>query len=144
MDNMKEYKRGFTLMEAMLASVILVVAAAAILVSFTAGATSGIYSERLGLAYNLASNLMEEIFASDYDKIIVNYDGYMESVGAIKNANGDVIESPEYANFSRSVACREIYLEDQDALSLPPVILVDVTVAYNGRELVELKGLKGR
>lgn len=142
--NMKKYRHGFTLMEAMLASVILVVAAGAILVSFTAGATSSAYSERLRLSFNLATNLMEEIIASDYDDVVLNYDGYTESSGAIKSSNGDVIESPEYANFSRSVACHEIYLEGQSALSSPPVILVEVMVAYNGRELVTIKEIKGR
>ena len=142
--DMKKYRHGFTLIEAMLASVILVVAAGAILVSFTAGATSSAYSERLSLSFNLASNLMEEIIASDYDNIILNYDGYTESSGAIKSANGEVIVSSGYANFSRSVACHEIYLEGQNALSSPPVILVKVMVAYKGRELVTIEEIKGR
>ncbi len=141
---MKKNRHGFTLMEAMLASVILVVAAGAILVSFTAAATSREYSERLRLSFNLATNLMEEILASDYDDVILNYDGYTEPSGAIKSSNGHVIVFPEYANFSRSVACHEIYLEGQNALSSPPVILIKVMVAYNGKELLTIKEIKGR
>lgn len=141
---LKYNKSGFTLIEAMIASVILAAAAGAILVSFTAGAANESYAQQLSLAANLANNMLEEIIASEYDDVIQNYNGYSESMGAVKDISGNVIASQEYTNFSRSVSCKEVYLKGQSGSSTPPAILVEICVKNDGKVLAEISGLKGR
>ena len=141
---MKRCRSAFTLIEAMLASVILVVASSAILVSFTAGATSNAFAQQSSLSVNLASNLLEEILSTDYDDIVTNYNGYSEATGEMKAVNGSFIDSPQYEGFSRRVVCNEIYLEGQSGLSIAPAILIQVTVEYNGNLLKTLSGIRCR
>ena len=63
-------QKGFSLAEAMIATVVLGIAAAGVLLPFTSGATVRAEGMRRTLAAKLASDLMEEIIGTEFDQII--------------------------------------------------------------------------
>lgn len=116
-----------------MATVVLGVAAAGVLLPFTSGASIRAEGQRRTLAAQLASDLMEQVI-SDYSNgidIITEYN-YSELQGQIKDAGGTVFTDSNYANFSRGVSCDS---------SQPFFIIVTVWVKYNGNEIVSLKRL---
>jgi len=154
-------RRGFTLAEAMLATVVLAIAAAGVLLPFTGGAKVRTEGIRRTLAANLASDLMEEIINkpfNDPDGVfhpgpddgetvfdnIDDYDGYSEAEGQIKDAAGEIITDSNYTKFSRTATCEYVTVPQQPLQSEPEncnFILVTVQVKYNGREIVNIKRL---
>jgi len=135
----RDNKMGFTLIEAMLAVVILSIAAAGVLLPFASGATAQADGIHRTIAAKLAGDLLEKIVSRPFAEIIPNWNGYTESQGQVKDAAGNVFTDPAYGKFSRSVSCA--YME-QPGSSLPKVfILVTVRVSYGGSELVSLTRL---
>jgi len=155
-------REGFTLVEAMLAVVVLAIAAAGVLLPFVSGATVRAEGTRRTLAAGLASDLMEQILrlpfhdptgsASDYSPgpdagdldNIDDYDGYNEAQGQVKDATGAVFTDPKYVNFSRNVTCAYVAASPQPAPSDPAqckFILVMVQVNYSGRETATIRRL---
>ena len=128
---------GFTLAEALLAMVILVVASAAITLPFTSGAALGRELARRTLAVGLAADMQEQILCSDYDSIADTYDGYSEPAGALKDATGAVFTDSMYQNFSRQVTCQNATVAGIELL------WVCVTVYYDSMELITLGSLIG-
>jgi type II secretory pathway pseudopilin PulG len=126
-------RRGFTLAEAVLATVVLGVAAAGVLLPFASGARVRAEGMRRTLAATLAGDLMEQIANTPFDDILTSYD---EPEGQIRDAAGNLFRDtdPSYANFSRSATC-ELW-PGSDYL-----ILVTVRVYYNGKELVAVNRL---
>jgi hypothetical protein len=114
---------GFTLAEAMMATVVLGIAAAGVLLPFASGAKVRAEGLRRTLAANLASDLMEEIISTEFSQIIPMYGTYPEE---------DL--SSTYAKFSRGASCA--WDETQDFF-----ILVTVWVKYNGREIAVINRL---
>jgi Tfp pilus assembly protein PilV len=111
---------GFTLAEAMLATVVLAIAAAGVLLPFTSGAKVRTEGIRRTLAANLASDLMEEIIDKQFDEIDDFVDEHQD-------------EDTMYAGFTRGA-------------SLDPNVkdyfeLVTVWVKYNGREMAVINRL---
>lgn len=129
---------GFSLAEAMLAMVILAAAASSILLPFASGAAVRAEGTHRTLAAKLASDLMEEIIATDFDYIINDYGVYIEPEGDVNDVSGtkfvELDAGSIYVNFSRSATC-EIF---EESLSL---IIATVTVKYNEDELVSLSRL---
>ena len=117
-----------------MATVVLGIAAAGVLLPFTSGAAVRAEGMRRTLAAKLASDLMEEIIGSPFDNIVANYDGYAEPQGQVKDASGAVFTDLNYANFSRGARY------EYDA-SQPFFIIVTVWVKYNGNEIVSLSRL---
>ena len=97
-------RRGFTLAEAMIATVVLGIAAAGVLLPFTSGATARAEGMRGTLGAKLASDLMEEIVNTPFEQIVAGYN-YSEPQGQVKDAAKMVFTDPMYANFSRKVSC---------------------------------------
>ena len=148
-------KSGFTLVEAMLAAVILSIAAAGVILPFSSGASLETEAARLTLGASLASQLMENIaakplidpnsdIAGDYDDVL-DYDGYSEAQGQIHDPYpfGSIIQGPEYACLSQSVTCEYsgLYLTQQSGILPSTCARVTVTVSYNGRIIARLKRL---
>ena len=129
-------QRGFTLAEAMMATVVLGIAAAGVLLPFTSGAALRAEGMRRTLAAKLAGDLMEEIInkpfhdpdGSSYDynpgrdageptfaefDNLDDFHGYSESQGQIRDATGTVFTDPYYANFSRDVDCEYVTVPQQ-------------------------------
>jgi prepilin-type N-terminal cleavage/methylation domain-containing protein len=71
-------KAGFTLAEAMIATVVLGIAAAGVLLPFVDGAASRAEGMRRTLAANLAAGLMERIISTPFEQIVNNFNGYTE------------------------------------------------------------------
>jgi prepilin-type N-terminal cleavage/methylation domain-containing protein len=142
-DEQRATSNGFTLAEAMMATVILGIAAAGILLPFTTGAKVQAEGIRQTLAAKLASDLMEQIISTEFDDIITEYGTYNESKGQIKDANDTVFTDARYANFSRNAICQYVTVSQQPSLEEDQCnfILVIVRVHYNDREIVTLSRL---
>lgn len=135
-------RKGFSLAEAMMATVVLGIAAAGVLVPFTTGARVRAEGTRRTLAAKLASDLMEKIIQTPFDQIISQYDGYTEAQGQVKDANGVVFSDLNYANFSRDASCVYVYVQPQSELFAGPnFILATVRVYYSGSEMAVINRL---
>ncbi len=126
--------RGFTLLEAMIASVILAVAASSIMLPLTTGAVFKNESERRVVGLQLGVCLMEKILSSDPDNIISNYDGFYESEGNIYEF-GNQLTDPVYEGFSRKAECNNITINNCEFIN------IKVTVYHDGKELLNLERL---
>jgi type II secretory pathway pseudopilin PulG len=135
------YRKGFTLAEAMLAAVLLAIAAAGVLLPFSSGAVVQAEGMHKTLAAKLASDLMEQIANTRFDQIVTNYDGFSETQGQVKNAAGVVFTDPAYENFARNAICQYVYVPQENGTVDPIFIRATVRVYYNGRQIVAMSRL---
>ncbi len=118
-----------------MATVVLGIAAAGVLLPFTSGAVVRAEGMRRTLAAKLASDLMEQFIDTSFAELVANGGGYVdEPQGQVKDASGAVFTDLNYANFSRGASY------EYDA-SQPFFIIVTVWVKYNGGEIVSLSRL---
>lgn len=134
-------QRGFTLAEAMMATVVLGIAAAGVLLPFTSGAAARAEGMRRTLAAKLAGDLAEQIVSTPFEEIVATYDGYSEPQGQIKDATGTVFTDAYYAKFSRDVSCAYVYVPQQSGATAPNFIRVTVRVYYSERQIVSVSRL---
>jgi len=132
---------GFTLVECMVAMVVLSVAAMGVLIPFSSAASVHAAGMRKTLACKIGSDLMEEVCATDYDSIIDRWEAYSEAEGHIKLTGGvGEFTGDAYKFFSRSVSCSTASIgSGSDSTTLG--IWVIVSVDYQGREIVRLTTL---
>lgn len=123
-----------------MATVVLGVAAAGVLLPFTTGASVQAEGTRRTLAAKLAADLMEEVVGTPFGSIIANYN-YSEAQGQIKDASGVVFGDSNYANFSRDVSSELVYVAQQDGTKAPNFIKATVRVYYAGREMAIINRL---
>lgn len=140
----RKLKKGFTLAEALLATALLAIAAAGVLLPFASGASLQAEGSYLNIASNLATDMVSIISYQPFDDIVPNYDGYTETAGQIKDTSGTVISDPGYANFARSVSCTPVHLPQQAGLAEENFILVEVTITYKDAEMFKLTKLISR
>lgn len=133
-------QKGFTLAEAMIATVILSVAAVSVLLLFTTGATLRAEGTQSTLASKLASDLIEEITSLDFDQIVSTYN-YSEAKGSLRDAAGAVFTDSNYANFSRKVATRYVYVPQESGDGAVKYIMATVAVYYDGRSILTINRL---
>jgi prepilin-type N-terminal cleavage/methylation domain-containing protein len=131
-----EYRKGFSLAEAMMATVVLGIAAAGVLMPFTSGARMHAEAQHRLLASKLASDLIEQIETKPFDQIISAYNGYSEAQGQIKNASGVVFTDSNYANFSRAATCQLVYVGQEKGTTAAQFIKATVTVSYKGSPIL--------
>ena len=136
-------QRGFTLAEAMIATVVLGIAAAGVLLPFTNGAKLRAEGMRRTLAAGLAGDLMEEIVKTPFDQIIASYNGYAEPQGQVKDVSGVVFTDSNYANFSRDVTCEYVYVSQESGNGQLKFIRVVVRVYYLGEQIAIINRLVG-
>ncbi len=136
--------RGFSLAEAMIATVVLSMAAAGILLPFSGGAAVRAEGMRSTLGSKLAADLMEQIISSDFDQIVAAYGAYSEVEGHVKDAGGVEFSDSSYANFSRGASCEYVYMAQESGVAESRFILITVEVYYSGREIASAKRLVGR
>ena len=105
-------RRGFTLAESLMAVVVLGIAAAGVLLPFSGGARVRAEGVRRTLGVKLASDLTERIVNTPFDQIMATYDGYSESQGQVRDADGVVFTDANYANYSRDAGCRQVYVDN--------------------------------
>jgi type II secretory pathway pseudopilin PulG len=151
---------GFTLIEALLAAVILAMAITAIVMPFSAGVQNEGIDGRRTLAVNLAQGMMEEILTKPfYDSggstvlgpepgetrfafdNIDDYDGLSEADGQIKNMDGSVVTDPAAKGLSRNVRCAYVHVSGQNLSDAATFIRVTVEIRYNNQPLVTLSRL---
>jgi prepilin-type N-terminal cleavage/methylation domain-containing protein len=136
-----KHRKGFTLAEAMIATVVLGIAAAGVLLPFTSGAAVRAEGAHMTLAAKLAGDLMEEIVNTPFEQIITGYDGYAEPQGQVKNAGGIVFTDLNYANFSRDVSCAYVVMPGESENGELKFIRIIVRVHYSGREIAAISRL---
>lgn len=142
-------RKGFSLAEAMMATVVLGIAAAGILLPFTAGAAARAEGGRRTLASMLAADRLEQIIGMGFDSIDANIVagnyGYSEAQGHITDAGGVVefIDS-KYANFSRTASWDYKWMPEASDAASARFILVTVRVYYNGKEIATVNRLVGK
>ena len=134
-------QKGFTLAEAMIAMVVLGMAAASVLLPFSSGAAVQVEGMRRTLGANLASDLIEEIINTPFEDIISEYDGYSEAQGQIKDAEDKIFSDSNYANFSRNVTCKYVYVPQESGTLTPKYILVTVQVNYSDKPISTINRL---
>lgn len=133
--------KGFTLAEAMMATVVLGIAAAGLLLPFTSGATVRAEGMRRTLAAKLASDLIERIINTPFDEIVDSFDGYAEPQGQIKDSTGAVFTDANYANFSRNAACVYVYVPQESGAEDARFIRITVEVLYSGKQMAIINRL---
>ncbi|MDY6913941.1 MAG: prepilin-type N-terminal cleavage/methylation domain-containing protein [Planctomycetota bacterium] len=153
--------RAFTLLESLLAVVVLAMAVTAIIMPFTAAATNQQVDARRSLAVGLAQEIMEEILTKPFHDPqgssslgpeigetsrtlfdnIDDYHGYTEDPGGICSFDGAIIDEPESVGLSREVTAGYIYVSGQDVSEDPTFIRVVVEVKYSDQPLVTLTRL---
>jgi hypothetical protein len=131
---------GFTLAEALMAAVVLGIAAAGVLLPFSGGAAARAEGMHRTLGAKLASHMIEQIISKPFDEIM-NYDGYSEQQGQLKDAAGEVYTDSNYARFSRDVSCEYVFVPQESGTGEPVFIRVTVLVRWSGREAASLSRL---
>ena len=136
------YKKfiGLTLIEAMIAVVILGFACAAVVLPFTGGAALTAQGSQRTLAAKLAADLIEQIVNTPFDQILAIYEDYQEGKGKMKKADGTFFTQSIYSNFSRAVVCENWPLDNPKN----NFIIITVTVFYDGKQLAQVHRLIGR
>jgi len=132
---------GFTLVEAMMAVMVLSIAAASVLLPFISGAAVRAEGVNRTLAARLAGDLMDEIVNTPFDQIMVNYNGYYETQGQVKDATGVGFTDQAYSWFSRKAVCQYVYVPQESGTESPKYIRVTVQVYYDGRETAVINRL---
>ena len=132
---------GFSLVEAMMATVVLGIAAAGVLLPFTTGASVRAEGNRRTLGAKLAADLMEKIVSTPFEQIVGTYDGYAEPQGQVKDVSGAVFTGSNYANFSRDASCEYVYVPQESGAGEPRFICATVRVYYSGREIAIINRL---
>lgn len=148
-----------------MATVVLGIAAAGVLLPFVSGAAVRAEGMRRTLAAKLAGDLMEEILlkpfhdpdGTDYSpgrdagEIVIgdfdnvdDFHGYSEPQGQVKDSAGAVFTDLNYANFSRDVICEYVTVPPQPEQSDPAkcnFIRVTVRVYYSGQNIATINRL---
>lgn len=124
-----------------MALTVLSVAATGVLIPFSNAASVHAEGMRRTLSAKLASDLVEEICATDYNNIIDTWDGYSEAEGHITMAGSSVeFTGDAYKFFSRSATCVTASIgSGDDATTLGR--WVTVAVNYHGMEIISLSTL---
>lgn len=149
-------RRGFTLLEALLASVLLASVIVSITTPFTAGAWQTLQDRKSTIAVALAQEMMEEILSicnqpqMTVDQGVVprptfttplHYDNYIENDGAIRNSRGSIITDPLASGLSRHVNVEYVTVANQRAEDHQAFISISVVVKQYGQPAVSLTRL---
>lgn len=132
--------KAFTLAEAMIATVVLGIAAAGVLLPFTSGAAVRAEGMRRTLGAKLASDLMQKIVNTPFEQIVADYN-YSEPQGQVKDAGGVVFTDSNYAMLSRGSMCDYVYVPQESGTGVAKFILVTVRVYYSGKEIAIINRL---
>ena len=136
-------KRAFSLIEAVLATAVLGIAAAGVLLPFSGGAAIQAEGIHRTLGVKLASDLMEQVVNKPFDQII-GACNYTEAQGQVKDAAGAVFTDPAYANYSRKVEAVAVCVPQDAAAATTNFIRVTVTVYYSGGKVADVTRLVGK
>ena len=124
-----------------MATVVLGIAAAGLLLPFTSGAAVRAEGMRRTLAAKLAGDLMEQIIHTEFDQIVTSYDEYAELQGQVKDVGGVVFTDSNYANFSRDAGCAYVYVPQESGIGELKFIRATVRVYYSGKQIAVINRL---
>ena len=124
-----------------MATVVLGIAAAGVLLPFTRGAAVQAEGMRRTLGAKLASDLMQEIVNTQFNQIVAAYGAFSEAQGQVKDAGGVVFTDSNYAMFSRDSTCDYVYVPQESGTGVTKFILVTVRVYYSGKEIAIINRL---
>ena len=133
-------KKGFSLVEALLATALLGIVATGVILPFTSAAVVRAEGPKRTLAAKLACDLMEAVINTPFDQIVANYN-YSESEGGIRDAGGVVFTDPGYARFSRSVSSNYVTISQETGAGQVKYILATVNVYYDGQQIAVINRL---
>ena len=156
-------QHGFTLIESLLASVVLAATIGAVTLPFTSAAKNQQIEARMSLAVCMAEELMEEVLAQDFldDNPVYarnvgpdpgesargafdnvdDYDGYFEGAGEVADIEGNPESDPAAYGLSRQASVEYVYVSGQDTSLLPTFARVTVAVRYKSQPVVSLTRL---
>ena len=157
----RQLGRGLTLLEALVAALILSIAVTAVTMPFVASARNEQSDGRRTTAVGLAQEIMEEVLSKPFDDPqgssqpgpepgetdrakfdnIDDYHGYSETAGHVANLDGAALDAPNAAKLSRNVSAAYVYLPGQDKGEPPTFLRVTVEIRYDDRPLVTLTRL---
>ncbi len=128
--------------EAAIATLVLGIAAAGILLPFTSGLAVRAEGEHRTLGAKLAGDLMEEIISDHLNDVnIVDNYNYAEEQGHVEDASRTEFTDLNYAKFSREVTCADVWVPQEDETEEAKFILATVQVNYDGKEIAIIKRL---
>jgi prepilin-type N-terminal cleavage/methylation domain-containing protein len=133
MKNSCRNRKGFSLAEAVIATVVLGIAAAGVLLPFTSGVSVRAEGMHRTIAAKLASDRIEQVINTPFSEIKTSYN---EPQSQIRDAAGNLLKDtdPSYANFSRTATCELWHGSDY-------FILVTVKVYYSGKQIAIINRL---
>jgi len=164
----RQHERAFTLMEALLAAVILAIAIGAVIMPFTVAMRTQVLEARQTQAVSLAEALMEEVLLRPFEEpgdgnedpepvgcfgpdlgessradfsAIDDFHGYTDLAGTITGPDGKVIDDPAAEGLSRHVTVQYVYVTGQDPAEDPTFLRVVVEVRHESEPLVTLTRL---
>lgn len=134
-------RSGFTLVEAMMAMVVLALAVTGVLLPYSSAASVHAEGSRQTLASKLAADLVEEIVLSLESGNSYFLTPFYEAEGEVTKYEGEGSYSGEvYKYFSRESNCQRMVIgTGRNVTELGTC--VTVTVSFDGREMVTLKTL---
>ncbi len=114
---------GFSLIEALAASVVLAMVVLAVGSAVSAGRTTSLEGQKIVLAAMAADDLMSELSAQPYDELL-SYDGLTQAVGNLRTLDDEAYPG-EYHELGRSATVRTRLL-----------FQAELGVTVRGREVV--------
>lgn len=129
--------RGFTLLEALIASAVLLLTVLAASMALWSGQRQGEYSQDVVQGTLAAAALMEEVLACEYADMSA-YDGRVEAVGALETSTGAAYP-PSYFRIARSVSVLpRTHAFGQIGVEVDGLEIVVTTTDVDGTELCRL------
>ena len=137
----KRYRKGFSLIEAVAATVIVGIAAAGLLVPFTSGMVIRDEGNQKTLAVQIANDLMERIVNTPFDSLAGLYGSYSEGKGGMTGVGGGIFTDTIYDNFSRKASCQPVTLSTENGVGPVKYILVTIVIYYNDEDILTVRRL---
>ena len=162
---MSRMRRAISLVEALLAAMVMAIVASSAMLPFAAGMQNIQEANKLERAVSLGQALMEEILARPFDAVastvtrtapvtgdknrsnystIKQFNGYSESDKEARNYKGDVISSTWVDNYWRVATVTGVTYPEQNATDTGNLVRVEVFVYYNDQLMVRLVRLVAR
>ncbi len=152
---------GLTLLECMMASVVLAISVFAVTLPFTVGARNEEVQQRRTVAVALAQEMMEEILSKPFSDPqglsmpgpetdeysrwlfdnIDDYDSLYEYFGMYGDTTMQPVSDPAMIGLSRHVTTKYVYVSGQQTDQPPTFIRVTVEVRYESTPMVALTRL---
>lgn len=132
-------RKGFTLIEATIAMIVLSVATAAVILPFATGATMNMEGARRTIAAKLAADKLEEIQGHNFDDIEMHYTSDpLDGFGCLRDEMyTQILTDSIYNEYTRTISVIPYSVGGE------PLWGVTVTIRYDGIEVLKMSRLIG-